>query len=287
VRQEYTLAQLAAAVGMTERNVRAYRSRGLIRPPRMRGRVGYYDLGHISQLRLVQALTGRGLSLSVVGQLMEKNLAEHELARLIREDLPAGPPLPLSPVVIEELKREDPTLFDAMVEHGLARPGEAGPEADPALLALGFKLAGYGLSAVEVGEVLLAGARAAAAAEEQVWRGVSAAVGRAAPEGANNGVAERDGGAGPRAAAPTPAAAANEATDPAMARATDRTTDRTTDPATARATDPATDASPEPNRKPAAAGTRRADATATTVAMELAAMAFRISLEWRLSRREP
>jgi DNA-binding transcriptional MerR regulator len=269
VRQEYTLAQLAAAVGMTERNVRAYRSRGLIRPPRLRGRVGYYDLGHISQLRLVQALTGRGLSLSVVGQLMEKNLAEHELARLIREDLPAGPPLPLSPVVIEELKREDPTLFDAMVEHGLARPGEAGPEADPALLALGFQLAGYGLSAVEVGEVLLAGARAAAAAEEQVRRGVSAAVSRAAPEGANNVVAARDAGAGPGAAAPTPAAPASEATDRSM--------DRTTDPAT--------DASPKPTGKPAR--TQRADATATTVAMELAAMAFRISLEWRLSRREP
>jgi DNA-binding transcriptional MerR regulator len=275
VRREYTLAQLAAAVGMTERNVRAYRSRGLIRPPRLRGRVGYYDLGHISQLRLVQALTGRGLSLSVVGQLMEKDLAEHELARLIREDLPEGPPLPLSPVVIEELTREDPTVFDAMIEHGLARPGETGPEADPALLALGFKLAGFGLSAVEVGEVLLAGARAAAAAEEHVRHGLSAAAGRAAPEGASNGVPARARGAGSEAVAPTAEGAANMAMDEA------------TDPARNGATDPAAHGSAEPNRRPATARARRGDATAAAVAMEAAAMAFRISLEWRLSRREP
>jgi DNA-binding transcriptional MerR regulator len=219
VRREYTLAELAAAVGMTERNVRAYRSRGLIRPPRLRGRVGYYDLDHLSQLRLVQALTGRGLSLQVVGQLIDKGLAQHELARLIRQDLPEGPPLPLSTEVIEEVTREDPSLFDAMVETGLARAGDAGPEADPALLALAYQLAGQGIPPLDVAHVLVIGARAAGAAAEEVRERLQAARGSAAVEDSTDG----------RAGA-------------------------------------------------------QADATATAVALELVAMAFRMALEWRLSR---
>ena len=221
VRREYTLAQLAAAVGMTERNVRAYRSRGLIRPPRLRGRVGYYDLDHLSQLRLVQALTGRGLSLQVVGQLIDKGLAQHELARLIRQDLPEGPPLPLSPVLIEEVTREDPTLFDAMVENGLARAGDAGPEADPALLALALQLAGQGVAPREVTQVLVIAARAATDAAEEVRQRLQATEGSPVADPPANGPAEG-----------------------------------------------------------------QTDATATAVALELAAMAFRIALEWRLSRPE-
>jgi DNA-binding transcriptional MerR regulator len=240
VRREYTLAELAAAVGMTERNVRAYRSRGLIRPPRLRGRVGYYDLGHLSQLRLVQALTGRGLSLQVVAQLIDKGLAQHELARLIRQDLPEGPALPLSPVVMEELTREDPSLFDAMVDSGLARAGASGPEVDPALLALAFQLAGQGVAPRDVARVLVIGARAAGAAAEQVRQRLRAAQGPATADGS-----------------------------------ADARTDR---PADVRADDPA-DAHDPVNGQ--------VDATTTAVALELTAMAFRIALEWRLSRPEP
>jgi DNA-binding transcriptional MerR regulator len=63
VSAEYTLAELAAAAGMTARNVRSYRARGLIDPPTIRGRTGYYGPEHLAQLRDVQALLARGLSL--------------------------------------------------------------------------------------------------------------------------------------------------------------------------------------------------------------------------------
>jgi DNA-binding transcriptional MerR regulator len=175
MRREYTLPELAAAVGMTERNVRAYRSRGLIPPPRLRGRVGYYGLEHLTQLRLVQALTSRGLSLQVVGQLVERGLAQHELARLIKHDLPEGPPLPLSPPVIEELSRTDARLLDELVEAGVAGRGDEGPEADPALLALAFQLAAHRVPTTQVAGVMLAAARGAAAAEAGVREALRAA----------------------------------------------------------------------------------------------------------------
>jgi DNA-binding transcriptional MerR regulator len=174
MRREYTLSELAAAVGMTERNVRAYRSRGLIGPPRLHGRVGYYGFDHLSQLRLVQALTGRGLSLAVVGQLIDRGLAQHELARLIREDLPDGPPVPLAPAVAEEVSLGDPEMLDALVDEGVARRTEAGFAADPALLALAGQLVNFGVPAVETTRVILTGARAAGAALPGVRRGLQA-----------------------------------------------------------------------------------------------------------------
>ena len=83
---EYTVDELADATGMSVRNIRSYRSRGLLHPPRMRGRVGYYGAEHLTQLRLVQALLQRGLSLAVIGRLVERGETQSELARLVRDD---------------------------------------------------------------------------------------------------------------------------------------------------------------------------------------------------------
>lgn len=70
--REMTIDQLAAAVGMTVRNVRAYASRGLLAPPRLVGRTGYYDQSHADRLKLVRELVERGYTLNAV----EKALAE-------------------------------------------------------------------------------------------------------------------------------------------------------------------------------------------------------------------
>ncbi|MPZ93708.1 MAG: MerR family transcriptional regulator [Propionibacteriales bacterium] len=70
---EMTIDQLAAAVEMTVRNVRAYASRGLIPPPRLVGRTGYYGEEHASRLRLVRDLIDRGYTLGAV----EKALLSH------------------------------------------------------------------------------------------------------------------------------------------------------------------------------------------------------------------
>ncbi|GAB3594399.1 MerR family transcriptional regulator [Angustibacter peucedani] len=153
MRREYTLAEIASAVGMTERNVRAYRSRGLIRPPRMRGRVGYYAQEHLAQLRLVQALLGRGLSLAVITQLVERGVAHTELARLLRDELASGELVELSSLTYEELERLEPGLVDRMADLGLGSRTATGYRSDPTFFALSNLLVSQGVSPLDVARI--------------------------------------------------------------------------------------------------------------------------------------
>src|SRR4051812_49361086 len=57
---------------MTVRNVRAYRSRGLIPPPELRGRKGYYGRDHVVRLELVRELKEKGFNLEAISQLVER-----------------------------------------------------------------------------------------------------------------------------------------------------------------------------------------------------------------------
>jgi DNA-binding transcriptional MerR regulator len=68
--QAMTIDQLAARVGMTVRNVRAYASRGLLPAPRLRGRTGLYDEEHLSRLRLIQEMLAEGYTLAAVERLL-------------------------------------------------------------------------------------------------------------------------------------------------------------------------------------------------------------------------
>ena len=43
-----TIEQLAAASGMSVRNIRSHQARGLLAPPEVRLRVGYYGLEHVA-----------------------------------------------------------------------------------------------------------------------------------------------------------------------------------------------------------------------------------------------
>ena len=47
---DLTIDELARKIGMTVRNVRAHQSRGLLPPPTLRGRTGYYGKEHVARL---------------------------------------------------------------------------------------------------------------------------------------------------------------------------------------------------------------------------------------------
>lgn len=65
-RDELTLDELTARVGMSVRNIRFYTTKGLVPPPIRRGRSGYYSAEHVARLELVQELQGHGFTLSAI-----------------------------------------------------------------------------------------------------------------------------------------------------------------------------------------------------------------------------
>ena len=64
--RELTVDELAARVGVTVRNLRAYSARGLLPPPRMVGRTGYYGREHVARLLLVREMLAEGYSLAMI-----------------------------------------------------------------------------------------------------------------------------------------------------------------------------------------------------------------------------
>jgi DNA-binding transcriptional MerR regulator len=68
----YSIEELAAKAGMTARNVRAYRTRGLLPPPLRRGRVTRYDRAHLERLRDVQQLREAGVPLRMITEAAER-----------------------------------------------------------------------------------------------------------------------------------------------------------------------------------------------------------------------
>jgi DNA-binding transcriptional MerR regulator len=68
--REYSIDELARASGTTSRNIRAYQEKGILPPPKLRGRKGIYSNAHYSRLRLVSDLLERGYTLSTIADLL-------------------------------------------------------------------------------------------------------------------------------------------------------------------------------------------------------------------------
>jgi DNA-binding transcriptional MerR regulator len=66
---QMTIEQLAAATQMTVRNIRSHQARGLVSPPEVRLRVGYYGPEHREQLRVIRDLQAAGFNLRGIKRL--------------------------------------------------------------------------------------------------------------------------------------------------------------------------------------------------------------------------
>lgn len=66
-----TIDELARRVGMTVRNLREYRTIGLLPPPRMQGRIGYYDETVVERIGVVHTLHAEGFTLELIRQMLE------------------------------------------------------------------------------------------------------------------------------------------------------------------------------------------------------------------------
>jgi DNA-binding transcriptional MerR regulator len=68
-----TIEELSAQTGMTVRNIRSHRARGLLPAPEVRDRVGYYGPEHVDRLRMIQELQAEGFNLKGIERLLEQS----------------------------------------------------------------------------------------------------------------------------------------------------------------------------------------------------------------------
>jgi DNA-binding transcriptional MerR regulator len=70
---------LAQRSGIASGTIRFYQREGLIPPPEREGRVAYYSEEHLHRLARIRALQAKGLPLSVVGDLLEREDAGEDV----------------------------------------------------------------------------------------------------------------------------------------------------------------------------------------------------------------
>ena len=153
---DLTIEELAAESGMTVRNIRAHQARGLLAPPEVRMRVGYYGPEHVATLQLIRELQEDGFNLAAIKQLLsDRERTEERLARFrasLTRPVVAEPPQSLTAAEL----RERLGLGGDEAARVLARVQQLGaivPAADgsftvpsPSLLALAEQAVASGIS---------------------------------------------------------------------------------------------------------------------------------------------
>jgi DNA-binding transcriptional MerR regulator len=66
-----TIGELARRTGMTVRNIRAHQTRGLLPPPEVHGRTGYYNEEHVARIELTRDMQAEGLNLEAIRRVLE------------------------------------------------------------------------------------------------------------------------------------------------------------------------------------------------------------------------
>jgi DNA-binding transcriptional MerR regulator len=166
---------LAALVGMTARNVRAYQARGLMPGPTILGRVGYYDAHHVARLRLIQHLRDSGLNLDGIKYLMK---SPSTFAALIRQynaevqERNVSLYVPLRGEVLKGMRAVDARLPESYVRYGLVvRVPDGGFLVHASMLSTGEELYRKGIPAIALHRLALDVSSAA----EQIGRSIAAA----------------------------------------------------------------------------------------------------------------
>lgn len=153
-----TIDELARLSGTTSRNIRAYQTRGLLPPPTMVGRVGYYDQGHLARLKYVARLQERGFSLAAIHDLLQAWEEGRSVGDILGfEEALTAPWSDETPVVmpLERLLEmfpeavADPEQIQRAVALGLVTPVEGEEEGlrvrSPRLLEVGAALVASGV----------------------------------------------------------------------------------------------------------------------------------------------
>ena len=153
---QLTIEQLAAESGMTVRNIRAHQARGLVDPPEVRARVGYYGPEHLEQLRLIRDLQEDGFNLGAIKRLLDDTQGTAERLQRFGQALSAvASPERGQILTLEELgqrfrvsAQEVPEVLAEAERLGVLIPtGDGRYQApSPSLLAIAEEIVGRGIS---------------------------------------------------------------------------------------------------------------------------------------------
>ncbi|SMD15236.1 MerR family transcriptional regulator [Kibdelosporangium aridum] len=159
---EYRIDDLARVSGTTVRNIRVYQDRGLLPPPIRRGRTAIYTDAHLSRLRLVTNMLGRGYAFAQIAEMLAAWESGRSLADVLGLEEAMGAPwsseLP-APITIRELRRMfgnqlTPANTRKALELGLLqRQGVGFVAPSPQLLEAGYELVKLGVPLDEVIEL--------------------------------------------------------------------------------------------------------------------------------------
>lgn len=157
---QLTIDQLAQRTGMTVRNVRAHQSRGLLPPPEVRGRTGYYGSEHLARIDLIRELQTEGFSLELIGRMLEtangSSAALLRFTRTLRKPFAdEEPQIVTAAELAERWGVSDISLLKKAEEIGVLRDLGDGTfeEVSPRLARAGEELVGLGFSAEQALDV--------------------------------------------------------------------------------------------------------------------------------------
>jgi DNA-binding transcriptional MerR regulator len=121
---DLTVEQLAYETGMSVRNIRNHQSRGLLPPPEVRARVGYYGPAHVARLRLIQEMQAEGFKLSAISRLIGEHGEDADRFVGLRQAVTApfateAPEVYERAELVEKFGTDDDKLIDKALKLGL------------------------------------------------------------------------------------------------------------------------------------------------------------------------
>lgn len=163
---EYTIDELARAAGTTVRSLRVYHERGVLPPPQVKGRTGYYSPEHLNRVRTISRLLDRGIKLNGIRELLEAWDRGDDLGDILGvgalpggaesgESVPGGQEAGSDSIPATELQEQYaaiPNGLARIVAAGLYEPVDAASyrPADKQLIRVAEQLAAAGIPAAEV-----------------------------------------------------------------------------------------------------------------------------------------
>jgi DNA-binding transcriptional MerR regulator len=151
---QLTIEELAARSGMTVRNIRSHQARGLLSPPEVRVRVGYYGPDHVAQLHVIKDLQREGFNLGGIKRLMDDTEGTADRLRRFKSELSHLAEEPPERLAVAELGRRfrvdsdvAPSVLARAERLGVLVPAEDGvyEVPSPSLLAVAEEAVGAGV----------------------------------------------------------------------------------------------------------------------------------------------